>query len=124
MIGGFPHRRDKRRSKRELGNAKALRALMAAGWDDLYPSLRDLLANLTIPAASEEERLQSAEVMRQIISPENMARERQRSALSRGLRKLLALLSNAGQVTGFQAPAPASRSQCASRAGPTVFGFR
>jgi class 3 adenylate cyclase/pimeloyl-ACP methyl ester carboxylesterase len=77
MIGGFPQGRDKRRSKRELDHAAAVRAMMATGWDDPYPSLRDLLAHLIVPAASEEERRQYAEDMRQIISPENMARFRQ-----------------------------------------------
>jgi len=76
MIGGFPQGRDMRRSQRELDNAMALRAMMAAGWDDPYPSLRDLMANIIIPAASEEERRQYAEDMRQIISPENVARIR------------------------------------------------
>ena len=51
--------------------------MMATGWDDPYPSLRDLLAHLIVPAASEEDRRQYAEDMRQIISPENMARFRQ-----------------------------------------------
>jgi pimeloyl-ACP methyl ester carboxylesterase len=76
-VGGYPQGRDKRRSTRELENAKALRAMMAAGWDDPHPSLRDLLANVIIRAASEEERHQYAQDMRKIISPENMARFRE-----------------------------------------------
>ena len=77
MIGGFPQGREKRHSKRDLEHAKALRALMAAGWDDPYPSLRDLMANVIIPIASDEERRLFAENMRQVISPENVARIRQ-----------------------------------------------
>jgi class 3 adenylate cyclase/pimeloyl-ACP methyl ester carboxylesterase len=75
MIGAFVQGRNKRPSKREL--AQALRAMMAAGWDDEYPSLRDLLANVLVPTASEEERRQLAEDMRRIISPENVARFRE-----------------------------------------------
>jgi class 3 adenylate cyclase/pimeloyl-ACP methyl ester carboxylesterase len=77
MIGSFAVGRDKRHSKRELEQAKALRAMMAAGWDDEYPSLRDLLANVIAPVASEEERRLIAEDMRRIISPENVARFRE-----------------------------------------------
>jgi pimeloyl-ACP methyl ester carboxylesterase len=51
--------------------------MMAAGWDDDYPSLRDLLAQIIIPSASEEQRRQYAEDMREIISPENIARYRE-----------------------------------------------
>ncbi len=75
MIGAFVQGRTKRPSKREL--AQALRAMMAAGWGDEYPSLRDLLANVIIPTASEEERRQVAEDMRRIISPQNVARFRE-----------------------------------------------
>jgi class 3 adenylate cyclase/pimeloyl-ACP methyl ester carboxylesterase len=76
MLGGFPQGRDKRRSKSDRDHARALRAMMAAGWDDPYPSLRDLIANVIVPQASEEERRRFAENMRQIISPENVARIR------------------------------------------------
>ncbi|HTV28393.1 MAG TPA: alpha/beta fold hydrolase [Xanthobacteraceae bacterium] len=77
MIGAFVRGRNKRSSKRELEQAQALRAMMAAGWDDEYPSLRDLLANVIVPTASEEERRLVAEDMRRIISPENVARFRE-----------------------------------------------
>jgi pimeloyl-ACP methyl ester carboxylesterase len=53
-----------------------MRAMMAAGWDDDYPSLRDLLAQIIIPGASEEERRRYAEDMREMISPENLGRFR------------------------------------------------
>ena len=77
MIGGFPEGRAKRRSKKDRERAKALRAMMTAGWDDDYPSLRDLLAQIIIPGASEEERRQYAEDMREMISPENLGRYRE-----------------------------------------------
>jgi class 3 adenylate cyclase/pimeloyl-ACP methyl ester carboxylesterase len=76
MIGGFPVGRAKRRSPKDRERAKAMRAMMAAGWDDDYPSLRDLLAQIIIPGASEEERRQYAEDMREMISPENLGRYR------------------------------------------------
>ncbi len=76
MIGGFPVGRAKRRSQKDREFAKALRAMMAAGWDDDYPSLRDLLAQIIIPGASEEERRRFAEDMREMISPENLGRYR------------------------------------------------
>jgi pimeloyl-ACP methyl ester carboxylesterase len=66
----------KRSSPKDRERAKALRAMMAAGWDDDYPSLRDLLAQIIIPGASEEERRRFAEDMRQMISPENLGRYR------------------------------------------------
>ena len=77
MIGAFPVGRNKRRSKRELEQARALRAMMAAGWDDEFPSLRDLLANVIVPTSSEEERRSYAEDMRRVISPGNVARTRE-----------------------------------------------
>ncbi len=77
MIGGFPLGRAKRRSKKDREGAKALRAMMTAGWDDNYPSLRDLLAQIIIPGASEEERRRFAEDMHEMISPENIGRFRQ-----------------------------------------------
>ena len=76
MIGGFPVGRAKRRSPKDRVRAKAMQAMMAAGWDDDYPSLRDLLAQIIIPGASEEERRQYAEDMREMISPENLGRYR------------------------------------------------
>lgn len=77
MIGAFAVGRARRRSKKELEQAKALRAMMLAGWDDEYPSLRDLMANVIVPTASDEERRLFAEDMRRIISPGNVARIRQ-----------------------------------------------
>lgn len=76
MIGSFPIGRAKRRSKKDRERAKALRAMMTAGWDDDYPSLRDLLAQIIVPGASEEERRRYAEDMCQMISPENLGRYR------------------------------------------------
>ena len=76
MIGGFPEGRAIRRSKKDRERAKAMREMMTAGWDDDYPSLRDLLAQVIIPGASEEERRLYAEDMRAIISPENVGRYR------------------------------------------------
>ena len=76
MMGGFPLGRAKRGSKKDSELAKAFRAMMAAGWDDDYPSLRDLLAQVIIPGASEEERRRYAEDMSKMISPENLGRYR------------------------------------------------
>ncbi len=76
MLGGFPIGRAKRTSAKDKERALALKSMMAAGWDDDYPSLRDLMAQILIPNASVEERRQYAEDMRQIISPENLARYR------------------------------------------------
>jgi class 3 adenylate cyclase/pimeloyl-ACP methyl ester carboxylesterase len=76
MIGGYPVGRAKRASAKDKERAKALKAMMAAGWDDDYPSLRDLMAEIIVPSASVEDRRQYAEDMRQIISPENLARYR------------------------------------------------
>jgi class 3 adenylate cyclase/pimeloyl-ACP methyl ester carboxylesterase len=77
MIGGFPVGRGARKSKKDRDLAKAFRSMMTAGWDDAYPSLRDLIAQTIIPDASEEQRRLYAEDMRQIISPENVGRFRQ-----------------------------------------------
>lgn len=77
MIGGFPVGRAKRESKKDRELAKAFRAMMTAGWDDDYPSLRDLLAQMIVPGASEEERRRFAEDMHDMISPENIGRFRQ-----------------------------------------------
>jgi class 3 adenylate cyclase/pimeloyl-ACP methyl ester carboxylesterase len=76
MVGGFPVGRAKRQSSKDRERAEAMRAMMLAGWDDDYPSLRDLLAQIIIPGASEEERRSYAEDMRDIISPENLGRYR------------------------------------------------
>ncbi|MCL5779221.1 alpha/beta fold hydrolase [Limibaculum sp. FT325] len=77
MIGGFPVGRAKRTSKKDLERALAMRQMMTAGWDDDYPSLRDLMAQIIVPRASEEARRQYAEDMRKMISPENMGRYRE-----------------------------------------------
>ncbi|MGI9568880.1 MAG: alpha/beta fold hydrolase, partial [Desulfobulbia bacterium] len=76
MIGGFPVGRAKRRSKKDRELARAIRAMMAAGWDDDYPSFRDLLAEMINPGASTEDRRQYAEDMREMITPENLGRYR------------------------------------------------
>ncbi len=76
MIGGFPVGRAKRKSKKDIERAEAMRMMMTAGWDDDYPSMRDLMAQIIIPGASEEERRQTAQDMREMISPENMGRYR------------------------------------------------
>jgi len=77
MIGGFPVGRAKRTSKKDVERALAMRQMMTAGWDDDYPSLRDLMAQIIVPGASEEARRQYAEDMRKMISPENMGRYRE-----------------------------------------------
>ncbi len=77
MIGGFPVGRGKRKSKKDQERAQAMRAMMAAGWDDDYPSLRDLIAEHIIPVASREDRRRYAVDMREMISPENLGRYRE-----------------------------------------------
>ena len=76
MIGSFPVGRAKRTSKKDLERALAMRQMMTAGWDDDYPSLRDLMAQIIVPGASEETRRVYAEDMRKMISPENIGRYR------------------------------------------------
>jgi pimeloyl-ACP methyl ester carboxylesterase/class 3 adenylate cyclase len=76
MIGAFPQGRARRRSPQEAKHAAALSAMMAAGWNDPYPSLRDLFANIISPTLSEEQRRAFAEDMLHLISPENAARIR------------------------------------------------
>ncbi|WP_050929110.1 alpha/beta fold hydrolase [Aestuariivita boseongensis] len=77
MIGGFPQGRARRTSAKDKARAQALKEMMTAGWDDDFPSLRDLMAQLIVPGASHEARLQYAEDMRKMISPENMGRYRE-----------------------------------------------
>lgn len=77
MIGAFPLGRTKRKSKKDQEWARAMQAMMTAGWDDEHPSLRDLMAELIIPGASAEDRQRYAEDMRDMISPENMGRYRE-----------------------------------------------
>ena len=76
IIGGYPVGRAKRTSQKDVERAKAMRQMMTAGWDDDYPSLRDLMAQVIAPGTSEETRRQYAEDMRKMISPENMGRYR------------------------------------------------
>lgn len=77
MMGGFPVGRGKRKSNKDRERAAAMRAMMTAGWDDEYPSLRDLLAETIVPCASTEDRRRYAEDMRAMISPENLGRYRE-----------------------------------------------
>ncbi|MEM7427195.1 MAG: alpha/beta fold hydrolase [Pseudomonadota bacterium] len=77
LIGGFPQGRAQRKSQKEKDQAAAMRALMTAGWEDDYPSLRDHFAQLIAPLASREELRQAAEDMREMISPENLGRYRE-----------------------------------------------
>ncbi len=72
-VGGYPQGREMRSSLKEKERATALQAMFKVGWDDEYPSLRDLMANLIVPLASTEERRQFAEDMRAKIKPEMMA---------------------------------------------------
>ncbi len=76
MIGGFPLGRAKRTSPKDVERALAMKQMMTAGWDDDYPSLRDLMAQIIVPSASQEARRQYAEDMSKMISPENMGRYR------------------------------------------------
>ena len=76
MIGGFPVGRAKRKSKKDQKLARALKEMMTAGWDDDYPSLRDLMADVIVPSASLEDRIRYARDMKDMISPENMGRYR------------------------------------------------
>ena len=72
MLGGFALGRAKRSSEKDRTRAKALQAMMAAGWDDEHPSLRDLLAETIVPLASADAKRRYAEDMREMISPENI----------------------------------------------------
>ncbi len=76
IIGGFALGRAKRQSKADRDRAKAFSSMMSASWDDEFPSLRDLMAQIIIPNASEEERRLYAEDMRQMITPQNIKRIR------------------------------------------------
>jgi class 3 adenylate cyclase/pimeloyl-ACP methyl ester carboxylesterase len=76
MIGGYPQGRHRRASSKSSAKAEALNAMIGAGWDDPYPSLRDLLANRIVPMASMEERRAFAEQMRQMMSAEELMRYR------------------------------------------------
>ena len=63
-------------AQKDVELALAMKQMMAAGWDDDYPSLRDLMAQIIVPSASQEARRQYAEDMRKMISPENAGRYR------------------------------------------------
>jgi class 3 adenylate cyclase/pimeloyl-ACP methyl ester carboxylesterase len=76
MMGSFPVGRAKREVKKDQERAKAMQAMMTAGWDDEFPSLRDLITEIIIPMASREDQRRFAEDMRKMISPENMGRYR------------------------------------------------
>ena len=72
MVGGFPQGRAKRNSPKGQNAAKAMQAMMQANWDDDYPSLRDLMAEIIAPLASIEDRRTFAKDMRDMISSENV----------------------------------------------------
>lgn len=76
IIGGFPVGRAKRTTQKDVERAFAMKQMMTAGWDDDYPSLRDLMAQIIVPGASQQAQRQYAEDMRKMISPENMGRYR------------------------------------------------
>lgn len=76
MLGGFPVGRALRVSPKDKQRAAAMQAMMQADWDGDYPSLRDLIAQIIFPGASREDQRRYAEDMRNIISPENVARYR------------------------------------------------
>ncbi|MEM9139916.1 MAG: alpha/beta fold hydrolase [Pseudomonadota bacterium] len=76
MVGSFALGRALRTGAGDKERAAALRAMMQAGWDDEYPSLRDLMAETIIPDASLEDRRLFADLMKIMISPDNMARYR------------------------------------------------
>ena len=70
MIGGFPLGRAKRPAQKDRDRARALQAMMKVGWDDDYPSLRDMMAEMIVPLASVEDRRQFAKLMRDMVTPE------------------------------------------------------
>ncbi|MCU9839402.1 alpha/beta fold hydrolase [Ruegeria sp. WL0004] len=76
MVGGFPLGRAKRHTQRDRDRAVAMQAMMKAGWDDDYPSLRDMMADIIVPLASVEDRRQFAEAMRDMVTPEIISRYR------------------------------------------------
>jgi class 3 adenylate cyclase/pimeloyl-ACP methyl ester carboxylesterase len=76
MFGGFPQGRLRRKSAKDAQKAVAMQAMMKAGWDDDYPSLRDLMADIIVPLATREDRRQFAEDMKSIVSPEIMSQYR------------------------------------------------
>jgi len=94
MVGGYPLGRAKRGSSKDRERAKAQQAIMSAGWDDDYPSLRDLIAETIVPLASAEDRRRYADDMREMISPENLGR----------YREVLDNLDVSGLLSEIQAP--------------------
>ncbi|MGI9521593.1 MAG: alpha/beta fold hydrolase [Hyphomicrobiaceae bacterium] len=76
MIGSYPLGRSKRVSAKDRERASAMQAMMKVGWDDDYPSLRDMIAEMIVPLASLEDRRQFAEDMRETVTPEIMSRYR------------------------------------------------
>ena len=76
MMGGYAIGRARRGSPKDQQRVKAMQAMMQTGWDDDYPSLRDLIAQTIYPDASREDQRRYAEDMRKIITPENLARYR------------------------------------------------
>ncbi len=74
MIGGFATGRSKRTSEKDRAGANATQAMLAATWDDPYPSLRHQFADMIAPGASLEDRRQYAEDMHDMISAENVGR--------------------------------------------------
>lgn len=77
MLGSYPQGRAKRPSSKARELAKATQAMMAAGWDDEYPSLRDFLAETIVPNASAEANARWADDMGQVFSAENVGRYRE-----------------------------------------------
>lgn len=76
MIGGFPRGRAKRHAQHDRDRAAAMQAMMKVGWDDDYPSLRDMMADMIVPLASVEDRRHFAEAMRDMVTPDIISRYR------------------------------------------------
>ena len=75
LIGGFAQGRA-RRSADEAAAARAVQAMIAAGWTEPPPSVRDLFALTILPDAAREDRLRAADLMREMISAEAFAATR------------------------------------------------
>ncbi|MDU8946354.1 alpha/beta fold hydrolase [Ovoidimarina sediminis] len=76
MVGGFALGRAKRPEQKDRDRASAVQAMMKVGWDDDYPSLRDMMADMIVPLASVEDRRQFAEAMLKMVTPEIISRYR------------------------------------------------
>jgi class 3 adenylate cyclase/pimeloyl-ACP methyl ester carboxylesterase len=72
MMGSYPLGRGKRESQKDRKQAKALQGMLGASWEDDSPSLRDLIADMIVPQASQEDRRQFAEDMREMIHPKTL----------------------------------------------------